>query len=154
MVQLASCSSPSTSGPSSCEQRSSIANSVPAQLTTAISRSSHSTTRMAPGGSSVTGQMSMISGNEVQIRLSQEGLYRAARRGRVRLVSGALTRLAAMHRSVMRVLRGIRMTLGAQTAAHAELRSRITGVVVLTVVLDLVAAVVAWMLEHDHGEIT
>jgi hypothetical protein len=37
-------------------------------------------------------------------------------------VSGALARLAAMHHPVMRVLRGVRMTLRAETAAHAELR--------------------------------
>ena len=84
-ARRASSSTPSASGPSSCEQRSSIANSSPAQLTTAISRSSHSMTRMAPGGSSVTGQMSMISGTEVQIRLSQKGLYRGPRSARVAL---------------------------------------------------------------------
>jgi hypothetical protein len=69
-------------------------------------------------------------------------------------VSGALARLAAMHHPVMRVLRGIRMTLRAETAAHAELRSRITGVVVLTLVLDLLAALAGWLLERHHGEIT
>src|SRR3954469_4777092 len=63
MAQSAWCSRPSASGPSSCEHRSSMAYSVPAQLTTAISTSSNSTTRMAPGGSSSTGQMSMVSGN-------------------------------------------------------------------------------------------
>ena len=59
-----------------------------------------------------------------------------------------------MHHPVMRVLAGVRMTLRAETEAHAELRSRITGVIVLTVVLDLLAAVVGWLLERHHGEIT
>jgi hypothetical protein len=59
-----------------------------------------------------------------------------------------------MHHPVMRVLAGVRMTLRAETEAHAELRSRITGVIALTVVLDLLAAVVGWLLERHHGEIT
>jgi predicted tellurium resistance membrane protein TerC len=59
-----------------------------------------------------------------------------------------------MHHPVMRVLRGLKMTLAGQTDAHAELRSRIAGVVGLTVVLDLVAATVGWLLERHHGEIT
>src|SRR5688500_18282593 len=61
MLQVSSSSSPSTRLPSSCEQRSSIACSSPPQLTTAISRSSHSTRRIAPGGSSWVGQMSISS---------------------------------------------------------------------------------------------
>src|SRR3954449_889825 len=61
-VQFSGSSSPSASGPSSCEQRSSSANSSPLQLNTPISRSSHSTMRVAPGGSSESGQMSMVSG--------------------------------------------------------------------------------------------
>jgi hypothetical protein len=59
-----------------------------------------------------------------------------------------------MHHPVMRVLRGLRMTIGAQTHAHAELRSRITGVIAVSVVLDLAAATLAWLLERHHGEIT
>jgi hypothetical protein len=46
------------------------------------------------------------------------------------------------------------MTLRAETAAHAELRSRILGVTVLSVALDLVAAGGAWAFERHHGEIT
>src|SRR4051812_40229817 len=61
-VQFSGSSSPSASGPSSCEQRSSMAKSSPLQLKTPISRSSHSTMRVAPGGSSASGQMSMVSG--------------------------------------------------------------------------------------------
>src|SRR5688500_15639141 len=61
MVQESSLSSPSTRLPSSCEQRSSMASTSPAQLKTAISRSSHSTMRIAPGGSSSMGQMSISS---------------------------------------------------------------------------------------------
>src|SRR4051794_3827498 len=59
-----------------------------------------------------------------------------------------------MHHPVMRVLRGLKMTLAGQTGAHAELRSRIMGVIGLTVVLDLVAATAGWLLERHHGEIT
>jgi hypothetical protein len=59
-----------------------------------------------------------------------------------------------MAHPAMRVLRGVRMTLRAETGAHAELRSRITGVIVLTLVLDLLAAVAGWLLERHHGEIT
>jgi hypothetical protein len=59
-----------------------------------------------------------------------------------------------MHRPVMRVLTGVRMTVRAETDAHAELRSRISGVIGLTVVLDVLAAMLAWMLERHHGEIT
>ena len=58
-----------------------------------------------------------------------------------------------MHHPVMRVLHGVRMTLGGRTAAHAELRSRIAGVVGLTILLDLVAGLAAWLLERSHGEI-
>jgi hypothetical protein len=53
----------------------------------------------------------------------------------------------------MRVLRGLKMTVRAETDAHAELRSRIGGVIVLTVVLDLVAGALAWVLEGHHGDI-
>src|ERR1700741_688731 len=61
-VQLSGSNSPSASGPSSCEQRSSIAYRLPPQLNTPISTSSHSISRIWPGGSSSTGQTSMISG--------------------------------------------------------------------------------------------
>jgi hypothetical protein len=46
------------------------------------------------------------------------------------------------------------MTLRAETPAHADLRSRIVGVTLLSVALDLVAAGLAWWLEHGRGEIT
>jgi hypothetical protein len=59
-----------------------------------------------------------------------------------------------MHHPVMRVLRGLKMTLTAETGAHAELRSRIMGVIGLTVVLDLVAATAGWLLERHQGEIS
>jgi hypothetical protein len=55
---------------------------------------------------------------------------------------------------MLRVLRGLRMTLRAETDAHAELRSRIVGVVLISVVLDLIAAGVGYAFEHGHGEIT
>jgi hypothetical protein len=46
------------------------------------------------------------------------------------------------------------MTLRAETPAHADLRSRIVGVTVISIVLDLLAGALAWKLEHGHGEIT
>jgi hypothetical protein len=46
------------------------------------------------------------------------------------------------------------MTLRAETPAHADLRNRIMGVTLLSIVLDLVAAGLAWWLEHGRGEIT
>jgi hypothetical protein len=57
-------------------------------------------------------------------------------------------------RPVHRVLRGVRMTLRAATPAHAELRSRVAGVTVVSIVLDLLAAGAAWGFEHGRGEIT
>jgi hypothetical protein len=63
-------------------------------------------------------------------------------------------RLAGVHHPILRVLRGLRMTLRAETDAHAELRSRIVGVTLVSMVLDLVAAVIAYLFEHGHGEIT
>ena len=59
-----------------------------------------------------------------------------------------------MHHPVMRVLRGLKMTLRADTEAHAELRSRIGGVIILTIVLDLLCGALAWALEAHRGEIT
>jgi hypothetical protein len=46
------------------------------------------------------------------------------------------------------------MTVRAETGAHAELRSRVTGVTLISMVLDLVAGGIAYALEHGHGEIT
>jgi hypothetical protein len=63
-------------------------------------------------------------------------------------------RLAGVHHPILRVLRGLRMTLRAETDAHAELRSRIVGVTLISMVLDLVAAGVGYAFEHGHGEIT
>jgi hypothetical protein len=58
-----------------------------------------------------------------------------------------------VHHPAMRVLRGVKMTARAETAAHAELRSRIGGVIVLTVVLDLAAGGVAYAFEHGHADL-
>src|SRR3954449_7645715 len=58
-VHVAGSNSPSASVPLSCEQRSSMARISPSQLKMPISRSSHSTMRAAPGGSSESGQTSM-----------------------------------------------------------------------------------------------
>jgi hypothetical protein len=52
-----------------------------------------------------------------------------------------------------RVVRGVGMTLRASTPVHADLRNRIVGVTLLSVVLDLLAAGAAWGLEHGRGEI-
>jgi hypothetical protein len=46
------------------------------------------------------------------------------------------------------------MTVTAETDAHAELRSRIVGVTLISIVLDLVAGGIGYALEHGHGEIT
>jgi hypothetical protein len=46
------------------------------------------------------------------------------------------------------------MTITAETDAHAELRSRIVGVTLISIVLDLVAAGIGYAFEHGHGEIT
>jgi hypothetical protein len=53
-----------------------------------------------------------------------------------------------------RTTRGIMMTLRGDTPAHADLRSRIVGLTLLSIVVDLVGAVLAWVLERHHGEIT
>jgi hypothetical protein len=63
-------------------------------------------------------------------------------------------RLASVHHPILRVLRGLRMTVTAETDAHAELRSRIVGVTLISIVLDLVAGGIGYALEHGHGEIT
>jgi hypothetical protein len=52
---------------------------------------------------------------------------------------------------MIRVLRGLRMTVRGETEAHAELRSRIAGVALLTVLLDLAAAGVALGFEKGHA---
>jgi UPF0716 family protein affecting phage T7 exclusion len=59
-----------------------------------------------------------------------------------------------VHHPLLRVLQGLKMTVRAETGAHAELRSRIGGVILLTLVLDLLSAVLGWLLERHHGEIT
>jgi hypothetical protein len=46
------------------------------------------------------------------------------------------------------------MTIRAATPAHADLRNRIVGVTLLSVVLDLLAGSAAWEFEQGHGEIT
>jgi hypothetical protein len=100
----------------------------------------------------------MVSGNGVQIRLSEMGLYRDGRRGPrvgpIRASGQTHGVSAAKHQPLRRVMRGIRMTLRAETPAHADLRSRVVGVTVLSVILDVLAAGVAYALEHGHGEIT
>src|SRR4051812_16743004 len=71
-VHASASTSPSIRSPLSCEQRSSTARTSPLQFTTPISRSSHSTTRLAPEGSSSAGQMS------TKVRLTGSGFSLAA----------------------------------------------------------------------------
>jgi ABC-type branched-subunit amino acid transport system permease subunit len=59
-----------------------------------------------------------------------------------------------MGRPLQRAAHGLLMTLRAATPAHADLRSRIVGLTVVSIVMDLVCAGLAWALEHGHGEIT
>jgi hypothetical protein len=94
--------------------------------------------------------MSMVSGKKLKSDLRSRGLYRADGRATVRAAHDT----RRVHHPVMRVLRGLKMTLRAETDAHAELRSRIVGVTVVTIVLDLACAGLGWALEHGHGEIT
>jgi hypothetical protein len=58
------------------------------------------------------------------------------------------------HLPARRVLHGIRMTATGATPAHADLRERLVGLTLLSVAVDLLAAVLAWALEHGRGEIT
>src|SRR3954469_13944715 len=53
-----------------------------------------------------------------------------------------------------RTAHGLLLTLRAATPAHADLRSRILGVLLVSVVVDVLAAGAAWAFEHDQGEIT
>jgi ABC-type branched-subunit amino acid transport system permease subunit len=59
-----------------------------------------------------------------------------------------------MGRPMRRAVHGLLMTLRAATPAHADLRSRIVGLTVVSIVMDLVCAALAWELEQGHGEIT
>jgi hypothetical protein len=56
-----------------------------------------------------------------------------------------------VHHPLIRVLRGVRMTARGETEAHAELRSRVVGVTVATVIVDLLAAALALMFEQGHA---
>jgi ABC-type branched-subunit amino acid transport system permease subunit len=58
------------------------------------------------------------------------------------------------HHPLLRVLAGLRMTVRAETGAHAELRSRIAGLTAVSLVLDLAAAGAALAFEHGRGGIT
>ena len=53
-----------------------------------------------------------------------------------------------------RTARGLLMTLRATTPAHADLRDRVAGLTVMSIAVDLVAAGLAWLFEHGHGEVT
>jgi hypothetical protein len=61
---------------------------------------------------------------------------------------------ATEHRPMRRTLAGVMMVLRASTPAHAALRSRIAGVTILSIAVDLVCSGLAWTFERGHGEIT
>jgi hypothetical protein len=50
-----------------------------------------------------------------------------------------------------RVLLGVRMMARGETDAHTELRSRVLGVTIATVIVDLLAAAVALAFEQGHA---
>jgi hypothetical protein len=72
--------------------------------------------------------------------------------------SGTAATLAAVppasHPPLRRVAKGIHMTLRGATPAHAELRSRIVGLTLLSILVDLVSGGLAWFFEGHHGEVT
>ena len=53
-----------------------------------------------------------------------------------------------------RTAHGLLMTLRGATPAHADLRDRIAGLTMVTIVVDVLAAFAAWGFERHHGEIT
>jgi hypothetical protein len=65
--------------------------------------------------------------------------------------SGGPRTLAGVTFPLLRPLRGVRMTALAETKAHAELRGRLAGVTLLSLILDLLAAGAAWAFEHGHA---
>ena len=58
------------------------------------------------------------------------------------------------HRPVRRVMHGVMDFATAATPIHHTLRNRIAGIVVVSAVVDLLAAMLAWHFEHGRGEIT
>src|SRR4051794_21549752 len=121
-VQDSASISPSRRLPSSCEQRSSMASSSPLQLKMPISRSSHSTSRCSPGGSSSRGQMSitgLIAGPSPTAGVGLESLAAGGgtpsparardRRPRAGRAHGRLDRRAARPLSAGRLVRFRRM---------------------------------------------
>ena len=61
---------------------------------------------------------------------------------------------APHRRPVRRVMHGVMDFATAATPVHHTLRNRITGIVAVSVVVDLAAGMVAWHFERGHGEIT
>ncbi|QEC47625.1 hypothetical protein FSW04_08580 [Baekduia soli] len=55
---------------------------------------------------------------------------------------------------LLRLLASASMTLRGATPAHADLRSRLAGLMLVTVIVDLLAAGAGWGLEHGRGDIT
>jgi hypothetical protein len=56
-----------------------------------------------------------------------------------------------VHHPLIRVLTGVRMMIRGETDAHAELRSRVLGVTVLTIIVDLLTAGIALAFERGHA---
>jgi hypothetical protein len=59
-----------------------------------------------------------------------------------------------MNEPMRRAAHGILATLRAETPAHEDLRSRIVGLTMFSVLADLVCGGLAWWFEHGKGEIT
>jgi hypothetical protein len=97
----------------------------------------------------VTGQMSMISGNGFKSDFRRWDC--TERRGRAPVRASEDTH--PVHKPMLRVLREVGRTVRGETHVHAELRSRIAGVTLLSIILDLLCGLIAWRLEHGRGEI-
>jgi hypothetical protein len=94
--------------------------------------------------------MAMVSGNGRIVSARRMPAARPVRAAReTRRVS-----VVPHHRPMTRVLRGVAMTVRGDTPAHADLRSRVLGVTLVSIAVDVVAACIAWAFEHGHGEIT
>jgi hypothetical protein len=57
----------------------------------------------------------------------------------------------ALHHPMMRATAGMRETAAAATPAHADLRSRLVGIALLSLALDVVAAVAAFAFERGEA---
>jgi hypothetical protein len=95
--------------------------------------------------------MSMVSGKSDLPR--RNCIERDSRTVRTPQDDGVVTTLP-QHRPVRRVMHGVMDFATAATPIHHTLRNRIAGIVVVSVVVDLIAGMLAWHFEHGRGEIT